>query len=41
MKKVKAYLENWEGVPFRVSQCLYGASAILTFYVIGQITMHL
>lgn len=41
MKTLKQYLKNRDGMPFRVSQCLYGASAILTFYVIGQITMNL
>lgn len=41
VKKVKEIWELRKDVPFRVSQCIYGTSAILTFYVIGQIAMHL
>lgn len=41
MEKVKAVVEKAVNMPFSTRQMLYGISVLLTFGVVGQISMHL
>lgn len=39
MEKVKTLVEKTANVPFQTKQLLYGVSVLLTFGVIGRISM--